>query len=91
MVKSEQVLVPQVYLEKVLGKFYFLKDYNNPPNEIQCILKKNGVDARDYPLSEIDRIVEKEIDVVLVDCSHYEGTTFISEFRWFEVPEGVTI
>ena len=90
MVKSNKIIAPQVYLEKILGRFFFLRS-NNPHDELLRILGMNDIDVWDYPLSEIDHIVENELDVVLVDLSHYENDIFINEYRWFEVPDGVTI
>ena len=41
------------------------------------------------PMSEIDHIVENELDVVLVDCMVWNKKTkeFEHQYRWFEVPE----
>jgi hypothetical protein len=47
----------------------------------------HGYELWDYPLTEIDHIVENNLNVVLVDCSYYEGDNYINEYRWFEVPE----
>jgi hypothetical protein len=42
----------------------------------------------DYPLSEIDHIVENKINVVLVDVSGFDKNgIWQHEYRWFEVPE----
>jgi tRNA uridine 5-carboxymethylaminomethyl modification enzyme len=62
---------------------------------VQCeaseILVENGYtdELWDYPLSEIDHIVENKLDVVLVDCVVYNEVTneFEHMYRWFEVPE----
>ena len=85
MVKSNQIHSPQSYLCGVLGTCYFLKYHKHPIDEIQDILASEGVELWDYPLTEIEHIVENNLDVVLVDCSHYEGDDLITEYRWFEV------
>lgn len=89
MVKSEQIYAPQVYLEAITGKFYFMKGGEYPVDFIQEVLVAEGHtdDLWDYPLTEIDHIVENNLNVVLVDCSHYEGDIYVNEYRWFEVPE----
>lgn len=87
MVKSNQIYSPQSYLEAVTGKCYI--SGCSDADFIQEILVQNGYidELWDYPLTEIDHIVENNLNVVLVDCSHYEGDMYINEFRWFEVPE----
>lgn len=87
MVKSEQIYAPQNYVCAITGTYYFFKNKDHPVNEIQYLLQVNGYDLWDYPLTEIDHIVENNLNVVLVDCSHYEGDEFVTEYRWFEVPE----
>jgi hypothetical protein len=64
-----------------------LKHNTHPINEIQDILSEQGYELWDYPLTEIDHIVENNLNVVLVNCSYYEGDKYIDEYRWFEVPE----
>lgn len=87
MVKSEQIYAPENYVCAVTGTYYFFKHKDHPVNEIQYLLQATGHSLWDYPLTEIDHIVENNLDVVLVDCSHYEGDDYINEYRWFEVPE----
>lgn len=88
MVKSEHVYAPQSYVGAVTGNYYFFKYKMEPTDEIQYLLTLNEYELWDYPLTEIDHIVENNINVVLVDVSHYnEKDEFITEFRWFEVPE----
>lgn len=87
MVKSDQVYAPQNYVGAVTGNYYFFKHDMSPIEEIQYLLQMNEYELWDYPLTEIDHIVENNLDVVLVDCSHYEGDMFVNEYRWFEVPE----
>lgn len=87
MVKSNNIYAPQNYVAAVTGKYYCFKHDMHPSEEIQYLLVMHAYELWDYPLTEIDHIVENNLNVVLVDCSHYEGDTFINEYRWFEVPE----
>lgn len=88
MVKSEHVYAPQNYVGAVTGNYYFFKHDITPLEEIQYLLAMNEYELWDYPLTEIDHIVENNLNVVLVDVSRYnEKGEFITEFRWFEVPE----
>jgi hypothetical protein len=88
MVKSEQIYSPQSYLAAITGKCYFMGN-EYPVDFIQEILVSEGHtdDLWDYPLTEIDHIVENNLNVVLVNCCHYYGDEFFAEYRWFEVPE----
>lgn len=87
MVKSEQVYPPQSYVGEITGNF-FIPNFHGTVECIRECLSKYGFDELwDYPLTEIDHIVENNLNVVLVDCSHYEDMCYISEYRWFEVPE----
>ena len=90
MVKSNGIYSPQNYVCAVTGSYYFFKNKTHPSEEIQYLLKNDKWDYYelwDYPLSEIDHIVENNLNVVLVDCSHYDGDVYVNEYRWFEVPE----
>lgn len=88
MVKSEQIYSPQNYLEAVTGKYYIINGENDV-EFIQKVLVENGYELWDYPLSEINHIVENELNVVLVDCMVVNSETdqFEHIYRWFEVPE----
>ena len=87
MVVSNKIYAPQNYVGAITGN-YFISHYNGTIECIQKQLQKYGFDELwDYPLAEIDHIVENNINVVLVDCSHYENNTYVNEHRWFEVPE----
>ena len=87
MVKSKQIYSPRNYVGAVTGNYYFFKHKMHPSEEIQYLLSSDGYELWDYPLTEIDHIVENNINVVLVDCSHYKGDVYVNEYRWFEVPE----
>lgn len=90
MVKSEQIYSPQNYLEAVTGLCYVIRGENDI-EFIQNVLVASGYANKlwDYPLSEIDHIVENELNVVLVDCMvvNPETDEFEHVYRWFEVPE----
>ena len=87
MVKSEKIYSPQQYLIAITGACYAIRGVNDIET-IQSILQDHGLELWDYPLSEIDHIVERQLNVVLVDCmvsnDQYE---FEHHYRWFEVPE----
>jgi hypothetical protein len=88
MVKSEQIYSPQNYLGAVLGKCFIIRG-DDDIAEIEAILEDYERSFWNYPLSEIDHIVENELNVVLVDCMVYneDKKEFEHEYRWFEVPE----
>lgn len=87
MVLSNKIYAPQNYVGGITGN-YFISHYDGTIECIQNHLEKYGFDNLwDYPLNEIDHVVENELDVVLVDCSHYENDVYVNEYRWFQVPE----
>ena len=87
MVKSEKIYSPQQYLEVITGKCYIVRD--DDIATIEKILRHTGNNLWNYPMSEIDHIVENNLDVVLVDCMYWneDKHEFDHIFRWFEVPE----
>ena len=92
MVKSKQIYNPQSFVGILTGYYYcFRKD--DTAREIHDLLKKHNVETEDcplwdYPLDEIDHIVESNLNVVLVDCTYVDDNCeLIKEYRWFEVPE----
>ena len=89
MIKSERIFSPQSYLEAVTGKCYITTGEDDIAF-IHDVLAENGYDDDlwDYPLVEIDHVVENELDVVLVDCMAVNPKTdnFEHVYRWFEVP-----
>lgn len=88
MVKSERIYSPQQYLEVVTDLCYVIRGENDI-EFIQGVLAHEGFELWDYPMSEIDHIVENELNVVLVDCMvvNPETDKFEHQYRWFEVPE----
>ena len=93
MVKSRQIYTPQSFVGAVTGH-YFIFQYYDVVTEIHDILKENGIETEDnplwdYPLDEIEHIVENNLNVVLVDCTYVgDNCKLTKEYRWFEVPEG---
>lgn len=87
MVKSERIYSPQQYLMAVTGKCYIVRD-DDDIETITGILADTGWNLWNYPLSEIDHIVENNLDVVLVDCMYWneDNHEFDHIVRWFEVP-----
>ena len=92
MVKSTNLYSPQNFVEAVTGYCYIFRS-DNVAEQIAKLLKQNGYsDLFDYPLDEIDHIVENKINVVLVDVSCFDKHgIWHHEFRWFEVPENFSI
>ena len=88
-VKSEKLYSPQTYCEKMTGCCYGF-DHEDTVNEMGTVLKRHGLESEiwSYLLSEIDRIVENGLNVVLLDVSGFskEGK-WRQEYRWFELPE----
>lgn len=93
MVKSEKMFSPAEYIAAVTGKYYIMFRDDKPVDEVvRDILNENDLSGFwDYPLSEIDHIVENKLNVVLVDCGEYNSDMAWQEnYRWFEVPEDFT-
>ena len=88
MVKSEKIYSPQNYLMAVTGKCYMVCGEDDV-SFINGVLFHNDLEFWDYPMSEIDHIVENNLNVVLVDCMvvNEETDQFEHQYRWFEVPE----
>lgn len=92
MVKSKGIYSPQNFVGAVTGRYYIHK-HDDTVKEIHDLLKLNEIETEeeplwDYPLDEIEHIVENGINVVLVDVSGFNANDeWITEYRWFEVPE----
>ena len=88
MVKSERIYSPQSYLEAITNKCYLIRGEDDI-DFIQGVLAHEGFELWDYAMSEIDHIVENNLNVVLVDCMvvNEETDQFEHIYRWFEVPE----
>lgn len=91
LVKSKKIYSPQSFVGAVTGHYY-IHDHEDTIKEIHDLLKLNKVETEenplwDYPLDEIEHIVENNTPVVLVDVSGFnEDDVWITEYRWFEVP-----
>lgn len=89
-VLSKDIYSPQGYIEAVTGNYYIFRNDTTRLEEIKTLLCLNCLENLwDYPLTEIEHIVENKINVVLVDVSDYDvkGGNWVKEYRWFEVPE----
>jgi hypothetical protein len=93
MVKSKNIYSPQNFVMELTGYAYVF-DGSNMCYRIHQLLKKHGIEddyynpLYDYPLDEIQHIVENEINVVLVDVSGFDkNDKWATEYRWFQVPE----
>ena len=86
-VKSEKIYSPQEYLELVTDNCYIVRG-DNDIEEIEKILKNANYCLWNYPLTEIEHIVESKLNVVLVDCMVYneKEKEYEHVYRWFEVP-----
>ena len=78
-----------IYLNSQPGKDYYLKIGNmsgsTPLEFIEKKLKENNKSFWNYPLDFYNNLQDQEPDIVLVDCTYYDGKQFIQEYRWFEV------
>ena len=88
MVKSEQIYSPQTFVEAITG-LYYVSEGEDDVTFVEEKLALNGFELWNYPLTEIDHIVENNLNVVLVDCMVWSEETeeFEHQYRWFEVPE----
>lgn len=91
-VLSNEVYSPQGFVGELTGNFYIFND-DNDIDTIHELLRQNGIETEesplwDYPLNEIDHIVENKLNVVLVEIGYFDEKDYLQkEFRWFEVPE----
>ena len=92
MVLSNAIYTPQSFVEALTDKCYLFNS-DSDAERIHKLLAIEDIETEDsplwdYPLSEIDHIVENNINVVLVEIVYFdEDDVFQREFRWFEVPE----
>lgn len=87
-VKSSTIYSPQAFVEAVTGHCFCFK-HEDTVREIEEVLKRFCSQTLwNYPLTEIDHIVENDLKVVLVDVSGFYGDMeMVQKFRWFEVPD----
>ena len=86
MVKSNRIFTPRQYLEYIDIEF----DNHEPMNDLPLdflhrVLKENNKSFWDYPLDFYDKIQYETPNIVLVNCSYYDGKEMQQEYRWFEV------
>ena len=88
MVVSKKLWTPQTFVEALTGKCYTIEG-DDDVGLIAGLLDENGYsDLWDYPIDEIDHIVEQDLPVVLIDCMVYfeSRDQYEHEYRWWEVP-----
>lgn len=91
MVATNRLYSPSEFVEVLTGKYYIFRS-DDDIEEIHAILWQNGIESDesplwDYPLNEIDHIVENNIPVVLVNAMREnEEGKLEHELRWFEIP-----
>lgn len=89
MVASKKLWTPQTFVEAITGRCYIMSG-SDDVGLISRLLEENGYgNLWDYPIDEIDHIVEQSIPVVLVDCLVYLDykDQYEHEYRWWEIPE----
>lgn len=89
-VLSNDIYSPQNYIETITSNYYVFRNDMTILEGIENLLRLNGyLNIWNYPLTEIDHIVENNLNVVLVDVSDYDikSGDWVADFRWFEVPE----
>ena len=87
IVKSDKMMSPVEYLKLVFSDIEYGKDVHKDDimtaDALRAYLDNNGKsELWDYPLSEIDELLEHGTPVVLVYFDLNMG-----EVRWFELPE----
>jgi hypothetical protein len=94
IIASSDTFVPPIYVELVTGNFYCGNAFTNEHllEDIEELLNINGLsDLKSFALDEIELAIEAKKRVVLVNCEHYEGDTYKSEYRWFQIPDTIEI
>lgn len=89
-IMSTKIYSPSEFVEIMTGRSYIMTG-DNDVEAIHRMLKNEGVEDEeypifDYPLDEIDEIMEADTYVVLVDCLVLDDDeiNFRHEYRWFE-------
>lgn len=87
VVKSNNIFSPQNYLEIITGNCYFF-DLGVPILEqINKILRQHKRNTKSYPLKDTPKLLNRQIYVVLVDCSDVNDEGYpVKDYRWFRVP-----
>ena len=86
MVKSNKIYNPKEYLNYIGIETKDNEPMNDLPLDyIQKVLKQNNKPFWDYPLDFYNNIQGQDPDIILVNCSYYNGKEFVQDYRWFEV------
>ena len=87
-VLTNKVYTPQGYIEEITDRYYILNSRDTIIEQIENLLAENDIyDVWNYPLNEIDHIIENKLDVVLIDVTDIgDDGELVAEHRWFEVP-----
>ena len=89
IIASKDVYSPIAYLEGVTGKCYLGSAVRNDyiTYDIDCILQQNGFKLKHFPMNSIERAIAAKRQVVLVDCSHYEGDQWVNRYYWYQISD----
>lgn len=94
MVLTKQVLSPQTFLEIITDKCYIINGTDDIEFIHEVLIDEGYEDddcctVWDYPLDEIDEIVENDVNVILVECCYFDDDDVLQkEYRWFQIPDG---
>lgn len=85
VIKSGKIYSTQDYCWDFLGECPFV---TGEKDELRKLLDKEGYpELWDYPIDEIEHIVENGIPVVLVDTTYTnDDCEMVHELRWFQIP-----
>ena len=86
---SNKIWTPQTFLEAVTGQCFIIEGEDDV-GLISRLLEENDYgDLWDYPMNEIDHVVENNYHVVLVDCMVWneDERQYEHEYRWWQIPE----
>ena len=89
--RAEMCLSPYDLCEKLTGTRPESFPEGMTADDVHKYLAQHGAESEDcplwdYPITEVEHVIENGIPVVLVLLSHYEGIDCVQELRWFEVP-----
>lgn len=86
MIVSNKIYSAQKYLEIVLDKTYIISG-DNDIEFVERMLEVHEKCLWNYPLNEINHVLENDLDVILVDYMVYNNETHEYEhvYRWSEV------
>lgn len=88
MIVSDSTFTPQAFVEMVTGNYY-TTDLIDDAAWVRNRLNQNGISAKSYSLTETDKVIGKDVFVVLVNCLAYDkdNDTYTHKMRWFEIPQ----